>query len=149
MRGFEPQSGAPRGGLPVTLRVSHGTSITTRSLVLDARGRARADIRGLPLGTNLAIVEANESGERALDAAAVTIAPGSLNAAAPPPSDVHIALDRARYKPQDKVSVRARVDGAAGRCVDQRRRRAHLRGARGAGERRKRAGVVTAGRSAR
>jgi hypothetical protein len=114
VRGYEAQSGAPRAGVPVLLRVSHGTSVSTRSLVLDTRGRAHADFGGLPLGTNLAIVEANEGGERALDAAAVTIAPGSLRAAAPPPADVRITPDRTRYKPQDKVSVRASVAGAAG-----------------------------------
>jgi hypothetical protein len=115
IEGFDARGGSPRAGLAVNVRVSHGTSAQTRSVTLDDRGRARVEFRSLPLGTNLAFAEATAAGERALDAAAVSIEPGALvgrvSSAAP---DVRITLDKTRYKSGDKIVARARLDGASG-----------------------------------
>ena len=43
VRGFDAQSGAPRAGLNVNVRVSHGTTVQNRAVVLDARGRGRVE----------------------------------------------------------------------------------------------------------
>ena len=61
------------------------------------------------------MADASDGGERALDAAAVTVAPGSLAASSTSgSSDLRITPDRGRYKPQDKLALRARLDGASG-----------------------------------
>ncbi len=112
---FDVRSGAPRPALNVNVRVSHGTSVQTRTVMLDDRGGARVPFASLPLGTNLVQADTLVDGERALDVAAVTIAPGALvgrvSAAAP---DVRVSLDRARYKSGDRVAARAHLDGATG-----------------------------------
>ncbi len=115
VRGFNPIDGSPAAGIAVNLRLSHGTTTQTQNLVLDARGRAHAVFEHTNLGTNLAIAAAQIDGRHVLDAAAVVVAPSALSGQVAGAGDeATVTLDRARYRPGDRISVTASASGATG-----------------------------------
>jgi hypothetical protein len=115
VRGFDPVAGAPAAGLAVTLRISHGVSGQAQTLTLDESGRAHAIFRAPYLGSNLALAEAAAGGRRALDATSVVVEPSALSErAASTRADVTVAVDKPRYRPGDRVTVRANANGATG-----------------------------------
>jgi hypothetical protein len=115
VRGFDAADGTPSDGLAVRLRLSHGTNSQSQDVQLDARGRAHVSFAQPNLGSNMALAEAVVDGKHALDAAAVVVEPSALSGSnAPAVSDVLVLVDRTRYKPVDRIAVRASIPGAAG-----------------------------------
>lgn len=115
---FDVNDGEPAAALPVHLRLSHGTTVQESDATLDARGRGHVVFREPSFGSNLLLGEAKVDGHRALDACAVLVEPSALSGAvAASDSGVTITLDRARYRPGDRVVVHAHASGAAGQAL--------------------------------
>ncbi len=115
VRGFDPADGSPAAGLVVTLRATHGATAQEQSVILDERGRAHAVFKTPSLGSNLIVAEAQVDGRRALDATAVLVEPSALSGAVEAGGEVvKIATDKARYRPGDRVLVRATAPGSSG-----------------------------------
>jgi len=118
VRGFDASTASPASGLPVHVRLSHGSTVQDQDVTLDANGRARAVFRNVSLGSHLVLAAAEVDGRHALDASTVTIEPRAL--AGSTPSDigsVAIVLDKARYRVGDKITVRANAPGASGSAL--------------------------------
>jgi len=115
VRAFNPTDGTAVAGLAVRVRLSHGATVQEQSIMLDARGRAKAVFRRPTLGSNLALAEARADGHTALDAASVLVEPSALTgrtvSAAP---TLTVTLGRARYRPGDRLDVNARAPGSRG-----------------------------------
>jgi hypothetical protein len=115
IRGFDALDGTPAANLAVHVDIAHGPTTQAQDVVLDADGRARVTFRDVALGMNLVSATATVAGRLALDVAAVTVAPRALSdTAATGSADVRITLDRARYKPGDRVGINATLGGAVG-----------------------------------
>lgn len=115
VRGFDPTDGSPAQHLNVGVRLTHGATVQTQTLVLDDRGRGHVVFRAPSLGSNLVVVEASAGGRKALDATAVLVEPRALSGAvASNGSSIRIATDRARYRPGESIGVRAEAPGASG-----------------------------------
>ncbi len=117
--GFDANDGTPIGGTSVTVRIAHGPQVQERVVRLDANGRARVTFPAPNLGANFVTAEATDAdGNRALDAAAIVVAPQSLaTGASRGASDIAIELDRARYKPGESVGVHAQLEGGVGSAL--------------------------------
>ncbi len=116
--GFDALDGSPAAGLAVNVQIAHGPTTQNQSVTLDADGHARVTFRNVALGMNLVSASADVNGRHAFDVAAVTVAPQALGSAADTnAADVHISLDRARYRPGDRVQVNANLSGAAGDAI--------------------------------
>ena len=115
MRGYDPLAGTPAAGATVRVQLSHGPTVQTQTVTLDAEGAARVTFRNVALGMNLAEASTTLDGRDVRDVAAVTVAldaqGGGSTAGA---GDLHISLDRTRYKPGDRVAVSANLRGALG-----------------------------------
>jgi hypothetical protein len=115
LRGFDAGDDAPAAGLSVRVRLSHGTTVSEQTAVLDAAGRARVVFAQPSLGSNLVLVSANVDGKQALDANSVVVEPNALSGqVAAPDADVVVTVDKPRYKSGDRVEVRAVAPGAGG-----------------------------------
>ncbi len=115
VRGFNPVDGSPAAATTVDVRLSHGVSVQTQRVALDARGRAHVVFRQTSLGSNLVLAEADVDGRKARDAAAVVVEPSALSGrTASAHNAVSVTLDRARYRPYAAVAVRATAPGATG-----------------------------------
>ncbi len=115
VRGFDPGDGSPATGVGVDVRLSHGASLQTQHVTLDARGRAHVVFARTSLGSNLVLAGATVAGRHALDAAAVSVEPSALSGrTASTENVVTVALDRARYRAHASVGVRASAPGAIG-----------------------------------
>ena len=115
VRGFDPGDGSPTNGIGVDVRLSHGASVQTQHVVLDARGRARVIFKQASSGSNLIVAQADVDGRRALDAAAVVVEPSALSGrTASVQNGVTVTLDRPRYRPHATLVVRANAPGATG-----------------------------------
>jgi len=113
--GFGALDGAPAAGLAVHVTIAHGPTAQQQDVTLDANGHARVTFSNVALGMNLVSATAAVDGRSALDVAAVTVAPQALGgAASSSAADVHVALDRARYHPGDRVGITATLPGASG-----------------------------------
>ena len=115
VRGFDAVDGSPANGLAVRLRLSHGSTVQDQDLTLDERGRAHAVFRQTSLGSNMVLAEADVDGRHVLDAATVSVEPSALSGTtASDAADVTLALDKTRYRPGEKIVVRANAPGAVG-----------------------------------
>jgi hypothetical protein len=114
VRGFDALTGAPARDLAVHVRVSHGPTVQDSDVTLGADGTARVSFHDVALGMNLITAQADVDGKRAIDVAAVTVAPRALGASVATASDVKIALDHPRQKPNDRTGVTATLSGATG-----------------------------------
>lgn len=114
VHGFDPTDGAPRAGLAVRMRLSHGTALAEQTIRLDERGRARAGFRDPSLGSNLILAEANVDGHKVLDAAEVHVDPSIRTSAPGTDSGVAIALDRSRYRVGERIVITAVNPGSGG-----------------------------------
>ena len=115
LRGFDAGDDSPASGLAVRVRLSHGTTAAEQNVTLDATGRARVVFNQPSLGSNLVLASASVDGKQALDANSVLVEPSALaGQIAAPDADVVVGVDKARYKPGDRVAVRALAPGAAG-----------------------------------
>jgi hypothetical protein len=113
--GFDALTGAAAPGTPVTVTIAHGPNAQTANATLDADGRASVTFRNVTPGTNIVTAEATVDGKRAFDACGVLVAPSALGGPVVQNSgDARIALDRARYRPGDRVTLSATLDGAVG-----------------------------------
>jgi hypothetical protein len=118
VRGFDPADGSPANGLAVRLRLSHGSTISDQAITLDEHGRAHAIFRQTSLGSNLVLAEADVDGHHVIDAATVVVEPSALSGStAADTSDVTLALDKTRYRPGEKIVVRASAPGAVGEAL--------------------------------
>lgn len=115
VRGYDPLAGTPAAGATVRVQLSHGPTVQTQTVTLDAEGAARVTFRNVALGMNLAEASTTLDGRDVRDVAAVTVSldaqGGGSTAGA---GDLHISLDRTRYKPGDRVAVSANLPGALG-----------------------------------
>ena len=114
VRGFDALDGTPARDLSVRVRVSHGPAIQDGTVTLGSDGRARVSFHDVALGMNLITAQADVDGKHAIDVAAVTVAPRALGASVATASDVKIALDHPRQKPNDRAGVTATLAGANG-----------------------------------
>jgi hypothetical protein len=115
VRGFDPADGSPANGLAVRVRLSHGSTVQDQDLTLDERGRAHAVFRQTSLGSNMVLAEADVDGRRVLDAATILVEPSALSGTtASDAAVVTLALDKTRYRPGEKIVVRASAPGAVG-----------------------------------
>ncbi|MDQ2857194.1 MAG: hypothetical protein M3R53_00910 [Candidatus Eremiobacteraeota bacterium] len=115
VRAFNPADGKPAGDREVGVRLSHGASVFAQTLKLNARGEGRAVFKQSSVGSNLALAQTTVDGHTAYDAAAVVVEPRALaGRVLSAQSAVEVTLDRARYRPGDRVAVAARASGADG-----------------------------------
>jgi hypothetical protein len=115
VRGFDAADGRPASGLAVRLRIVHGPTEQSQSLVLDAQGRARAVFRNVAPGTNLAFAQADVDGKTVVDVNSVTVAPQAMLGNRSRRSvETAITTDKARYRVGEHVRVDATLSGAAG-----------------------------------
>ncbi len=111
----EVANGRAVSGAQVTVRLSHGASVQTQTLNLDANGHAHGTFSPPPLGTNLLLASLTIGGLQASDAAQLNIVPqATQDTSANGSSDVRIALDRATFRSGEDVRVDASLDGARG-----------------------------------
>jgi len=111
----EVANGRPVSGAQVTVRLSHGASVQTQTLNLDANGHARGTFSPPQLGTNLLLASLAMGGLQAMDAAQLNIVPqATQDTSANGSSNVRIALDRATYRSGEEVHVDASLEGARG-----------------------------------
>jgi hypothetical protein len=116
--GFDAVDGTPAAGLSVHVQIAHGPTSQDQTVTLDAGGHARVTFRNVALGMNLVSADADVNGRKAFDVAAVTVAPQALGGSAlASASDVHIALDKPRYRAGDRVQVNATLAGAVGDAI--------------------------------
>jgi hypothetical protein len=117
VRGFDATDGSPASGANVHVTIAHGPTQQETNVTLGALGTARVLFRDVALGMNLATAVAEVDGKRAMDVAAVTIAPVSIDARAEARArsgEVRIAFDGPRQKPGSRVTVNATLRGAIG-----------------------------------
>ncbi len=115
LRGFDASDGTPAAGLSVQVHIAHGVSEQSQNVILDEQGHARVTFRTPYLGTNLALAEAGAGSHRPRDAAAVVVEPSALaGRTVSAGGDVSVTLDKARYRPGDRVGVSASAPGANG-----------------------------------
>ena len=108
-------SGKPVGGVLVTLRLQHGTSVEQQQVRLDAQGHARGAFSTAQLGTNLIFASATVDGAVALDANQVEIVPqATADAGGTGSGNVHLTLDRAMYGRGESIRAHADLSGARG-----------------------------------
>ncbi len=118
VRGFDALDGTPASGLSVHVRITHGSTAQDTNVTLDAAGAGRVTFRNVALGMNLVSASADVDGRAALDVAAVTVEPRSLSSGdAGNSTDVRLTLDRALYRPGDRVAVSAALGGASGDAI--------------------------------
>lgn len=109
--------GKPLAGGRVTVDMVHGASVAQQQLVLDADGHARGSFNAPELGTNFLFASIDRGG-RAMDAAQVRVDPQAsrvTNDGGSP--DVHVRLDRARYRADEDLTVSAAADGTRGQAL--------------------------------
>ncbi len=115
VRGFDPADGSPVANAPVVVSLTHGASEQRQTVTLDARGLGHVTFRQTSLGSNLAIAQTTAGGRRALDATSVLVEPSALSGRTLADGDgVSISVDKARYRPGDRIIVNAAASGAAG-----------------------------------
>jgi hypothetical protein len=114
VRGFDALAGTPAAGLSVRVRLSHGPTIQDSTVTLGPDGVARVSFNDVALGMNLVTAQADVDGRVAADVAAVTVAPRTLAGGGTSVSDVKIALDHPRQKPDERAGITATLAGAAG-----------------------------------
>ena len=115
VRGFDPTDGSPAASLPVVVRLSHGASEQSRSVVLDARGRVHVVFKTPSLGSNLVVADATVNGKHALDVAAIKVEPSALaGRTAATSAGLDVTTDKPEYRPNDRAAVTAKAPGAAG-----------------------------------
>jgi hypothetical protein len=106
--------GEPLANAVATVQLVHGATVAQQQLTLDGDGRARGSFSSPELGTNLLFASVDFGG-RAMDAAQVQIDPQALTATTEDSSaDVHIALDKALYRPGDEITVIASAPQSQG-----------------------------------
>ena len=116
--GFDPGDGSAAPNLAVRVRLTHGASAQEQTVTLDARGRAHVVFKQPSLGSNLAVAETTVAGRTAADAAAVLVEPSALaGTTASADNAVALETDRGRYRPGDRVTVRASASGASGEAL--------------------------------
>ncbi len=109
--------GKPLAGATVTVELAHGASVARQQLALDADGHARGSFATPELGTSL-IVASVDRGGRATDAAQVLVDAQAATATTDGRSpDVHVSLDKGRYRPGDDVVVEADTAGSQGEAL--------------------------------
>lgn len=115
VRGFDPLDGSPAANAVVQVKITHGPTEQVQTVTLDANGDARATFRDVALGMNLVSAQTDADGRRALDVAAITVAPRALtNTSAATGGDVAVTLDHPRYRPGERVTPSATLAGAEG-----------------------------------
>ncbi|MBD5656982.1 MAG: hypothetical protein IAI50_17655, partial [Candidatus Eremiobacteraeota bacterium] len=118
VRAFDPVDGSPAASVAVRVRLTHGASSQEQQVTLDAEGRGRVVFKQTSLGSNLALADATVAGRHAVDAAAVLVEPSVLSGKTlSGQGSVSIATDHRRYRPGDRVSVRASCAGASGAAL--------------------------------
>lgn len=117
VHGFDAADGRPAAGREVRVTLTKGPNSTDQTITLDALGRGEATFRSTQLGTNIATAQLVDN-PAAMDATAVTVAPGALGARlASRSADVRLTLDKDRYKLADHIDVNATLNGAAGSAL--------------------------------
>ncbi len=117
IRGFDPADGSPAAKALVNVRLTHGASEHSQSVVLDDDGAAHVVFGETSLGSNLALAETTVAGRRALDATAVLVEPSALGGQTVSAlGDVSVTLERKRYRPGDRIAVAADAPGASGQA---------------------------------
>jgi hypothetical protein len=115
VRGFDAFDGSPAAGAQVLVALRHGPTVQQQQVTLGGDGTARVTFHDIALGMNLASAATQTGGRPVLDIASVTVAPSaSIGGAASSGADMKIALDHARYRPGDRVTVNATLAGAQG-----------------------------------
>ncbi|HXP94459.1 MAG TPA: MG2 domain-containing protein [Candidatus Binatia bacterium] len=116
--GFDPSDGGPAANQSVVVKLSHGENQTEQTVTLDPNGHGHAIFERPELGANLITASMNLDGKTALDASEVTVAPQAIRSSASGgPRDLSVSVDRARYKPGEKITVTAQLPGAVGEAL--------------------------------
>ena len=107
--------GRPAPHLAVRMQLVHGTSIAEQVVNLDGNGHGHGAFSSAELGSNLILARVTVNGADALDAQEVQVVPHAASDASGGNSgDVSVTLDRSTYRPQDRIAVDARCEGATG-----------------------------------
>ncbi|HTX03479.1 MAG TPA: MG2 domain-containing protein [Candidatus Acidoferrales bacterium] len=117
VHGFDATDGRPAAGRQVRVVLTKGPNASDVTVTLDSLGHAQATFRSTELGTNIATAQFVDN-PAAMDATAVTVAPGALGARlASRSADITLTLDKSRYKLSDHIDVNATLSGAYGSAL--------------------------------
>jgi hypothetical protein len=117
VHGFDATDGRPAAGKQVHVALTKGPNTSDETVTLDVLGHAQVAFHSTELGTNIATAQLVDNAA-AMDATAVTVAPGALGARlASRSADVTLTLDKDRYKLGDHIDVNATLNGAYGSAL--------------------------------